>query len=43
MGRSKRSKYNNDNKKGHYKRDHSYVDFSDVEDNDLYQDGTVYL
>lgn len=41
MGRGKRAKYNNESKKGHYKRDHSYIDFSDVEEDELYEDGEL--
>lgn len=38
MGRSKRLKYDNENKKGKYKRDHSYIDFSDSDHDKLYPD-----
>lgn len=41
MGRSKRNKYNNENKKGHYKKDHSYIDFSDEDASGMYDDGKV--
>jgi hypothetical protein len=39
MARGKKFKNDNgESKRGHYKRDHDYVDISDVDDN-LYEDG----
>ncbi|KAI9336271.1 hypothetical protein BD770DRAFT_401809 [Pilaira anomala] len=43
MGRSKRNKYNNENKKGHYKKDHSYIDFSDEDASGMYDDDHISI
>lgn len=40
MGRSKRKHQTSESKKGHYKRDHDYVDYSDNEIHDMYEDGS---
>ncbi|KAI7894537.1 uncharacterized protein EV154DRAFT_498110 [Mucor mucedo] len=44
MGRSKRKhQANNESKRGHYKRDHDYVDYSDIEANDMYEDDHISI
>ncbi|GAA5809060.1 hypothetical protein MFLAVUS_002463 [Mucor flavus] len=43
MGRSKRNKYSNESKKGQYKKDHSYIDYSDDDNNGMYDDDRISI